>query len=187
MAFEGKVIAITGSASGIGLATAQILSKKGAIVCLCDVDQDAIKKAEDYFTSLQAKYTMATVDVSNKEQVEDWIQGIADRFGRLDGAVNNAGIIGKHHGLRAVADLDDDEWHKIIAVNLTGTMYCLRAELRKIADGGSIVNLSSIHGLQGASWLTVLRGVRPAGTWQLTDTSAQDSPCTEHMMLVSTE
>lgn len=171
MAFEGKVIAITGSASGIGLATAQILSKKGAIVCLCDVDQDAIKKAEGHFTSRQARYTMATVDVSNKEQVENWIQGIVDRFGKLDGAVNNAGIIGKHHGLRAVADLDDDEWHKIIAVNLTGTMYCLRAELRKIADGGSIVNLSSIHGLQGASWLAVLGGIHSTGTWQFTDTS----------------
>ncbi|KXJ92771.1 hypothetical protein Micbo1qcDRAFT_160582, partial [Microdochium bolleyi] len=149
MAFQGKVIAITGAASGIGLATAQILSKKGAIVCLSDVDPEAIQKAEDHFTSLQASYMMHNVDVSNKEQVETWIEEIVNKFGRLDGAVNNAGIIGRHHGLRSVAELEDDEWHKIIAVNLTGTMYCLRAELRKIVDGGSIVNLSSIHGLQG--------------------------------------
>lgn len=149
MSFEGKVIAITGAASGIGLATAQILSGKGAIICLCDVDPEAMSKTEEHFSQLKAQFSMTTVDVSDKQQVESWIHGIVERYGRLDGAVNNAGIIGKHHGLRAVADLEDDEWHKIIAVNLTGTMYCMRAQLRAIVDGGSIVNLSSIHGLQG--------------------------------------
>src|SRR6476469_5724285 len=55
----------------------------------------------------------------------------------LDGAVNSAGIVGKHHGIRPVAELEDEEWFKIIAVNLTGMMYSLRAELRKISDFGS--------------------------------------------------
>ena len=55
----------------------------------------------------------------------------------VDGAANCAGIVGKHHGIRPVAELEDDEWHKIIAVNLTGMMYSLRAELRKISDFGS--------------------------------------------------
>lgn len=146
---EGKVFAITGGASGIGFATAQILSKRGAIVCIADVDPAAMSKAEEHFSSLSVPFTATKVDISKRAEVDSWIDGIVQNYGRLDGAANVAGIIGKHHGLREVADLDDDEWHKIIAVNLTGTMYCLRAELRKIVDGGSIVNVSSVHGLQG--------------------------------------
>ncbi|KAI4867771.1 NAD(P)-binding protein [Hypoxylon rubiginosum] len=146
---EGKVFAITGGASGIGFATAQILSKRGATVCLADIDPDAMSRAEEYFTNLGAPFTITKVDISKREEVDSWIDGVVQKYGRLDGAANVAGIIGKHHGIREVADLDDEEWHKIIAVNLTGTMYCLRAELRKIVDGGSIVNVSSVHGLQG--------------------------------------
>ncbi|KAI1097456.1 NAD(P)-binding protein [Jackrogersella minutella] len=146
---EGKIFAITGGASGIGFATAQILSSRGGAVCIADVDPIAMSKAEEYFTNQNASFTVTKVDVSKRDEVDSWIDSIVQKYGRLDGAANVAGIIGKHHGLREVADLEDDEWHKIIAVNLTGTMYCLRAELKKIVDGGSIVNISSIHGLQG--------------------------------------
>ncbi|KAI1205979.1 NAD(P)-binding protein [Annulohypoxylon truncatum] len=152
---EGKVFAITGGASGIGFATAQILSKRGGIVCVADVDPTAMSKAEEYFTNQNTSFAITKVDVSKREEVDSWIDSIVQKYGRLDGAANVAGVIGKHHGIREVADLDDDEWHKIIAVNLTGTMYCLRAELRKIVDGGSIVNVSSIHGLQGNQWFRV--------------------------------
>ncbi|KAI1193620.1 short-chain dehydrogenase [Nemania serpens] len=149
MALAGKVFAVTGGASGIGFATAQIVSKRGATVCIADVDPDSLKQAESYFQPLNVPFSITKVDISKKEEVESWINGIIEQFGRLDGAANVAGIIGKHHGIREVKDLDDDEWNRIIAVNLTGTMYCLRAELQKIADGGSIVNVSSIHGLKG--------------------------------------
>ncbi|KAI1172304.1 short-chain dehydrogenase [Nemania sp. FL0916] len=149
MALAGMVFAITGGASGIGFATAQIVSKRGATVCIADVDPEAMQRAESYFQPLNVPFTVTKVDISKKAEVESWINGIVEKFGRLDGAANVAGVIGKHHGLREVKDLDDDEWNKIIAVNLTGTMYCLRAELQKIADGGSIVNVSSIHGLKG--------------------------------------
>ncbi|KAI3318210.1 short-chain dehydrogenase [Xylariaceae sp. AK1471] len=149
MALAGLVFAITGGASGIGFATAQILSERGAAVCIADVDPDAITQAEEYFKPLNVPFAITKVDISKKEEVESWIDSIIEKFGKLDGAANVAGIIGKHHGLREVKDLDDDEWNRIIAVNLTGTMYCLRAELRKIVDGGSIVNVSSVHGLKG--------------------------------------
>jgi NAD(P)-dependent dehydrogenase (short-subunit alcohol dehydrogenase family) len=153
MALEGKVYAITGGASGIGLATAQILSRKGATVCIADLDPEAMGTAQAHFTSTRAIFDIQRVDVSKRSEVDSWIDDIVEKYGRLDGAANVAGIIGKHHGLRDVADQDDDEWHKIIAVNLTGTMYCLRAELRKVVEGGSIVNVSSIHGLQGMASL----------------------------------
>ncbi|KAI1336157.1 NAD(P)-binding protein [Xylariaceae sp. FL0016] len=145
----GMVFAITGGASGIGFATAQILSQRGGTVCIADVDPEAMKKADEHFASLRVPFTVTKVDISKKDEVESWIAGIIQKYGRLDGAANVAGVIGKHHGIREVKDLDDEEWHKIMAVNLTGTMYCLRAELQNIVDGGSIVNVSSIHGLHG--------------------------------------
>ncbi|KID94642.1 short chain dehydrogenase family protein, partial [Metarhizium majus ARSEF 297] len=146
---RGKVYAITGGASGIGLATAQLLSRKGATVCIADIDPEAIKDAEKFFSGLGAPHMTTKVDVSKRTQVDSWVTSIVDKYGRLDGAANVAGVIGKGHGIASVAELDDDEWDKIIGVNLTGTMYCLRAELRNVVDGGSIVNVSSIHGLKG--------------------------------------
>ena len=149
MSLDAKVFAITGGASGIGLATAKILSNRGATVCICDIDSAAIKDAESYFADQGAVFMASRVDVSNRAEVEAWIGSIVVRHGHLDGAANVAGTIGKHHGVCPVADLDDDEWDKIVAVNLTGCMYCLRAELRNCRDGGSIVNVASIHGVTG--------------------------------------
>lgn len=145
----GKVFAITGGASGIGLATAKLVSSRGATVCIADVDPEAMKSAEAHFSGLGVKYDITRVDVSKRAEVDAWIDGIVERHGRLDGAANVAGIIGRAHGTTATTELEDEEWDRIIAVNLTGMMYCLRAELRKIVDGGSIVNTSSIHGLKG--------------------------------------
>ncbi|PTB69305.1 NAD(P)-binding protein [Trichoderma citrinoviride] len=146
---SGKVFAITGGASGIGLATAQVLSRRGATVCIADVDHEAMKAAEDYFSSREVPYMVTKVDVSKRKEVDAWIESIVKEHGRLDGAANVAGVIGKFHGVSPVSELDDDEWDRIIGVNLTGTMYCMRAELRNVVDRGSIVNVSSIHGLKG--------------------------------------
>lgn len=146
---EGKVFAITGGASGIGLAAAKSLCQKGAIVCVADVDQAALDSAGSFFASQKRSFKTSKVDVSRRSDVEAWIGSIVSEFGRLDGAANVAGIIGKGHGRDAVTALDDDEWDRIIAVNLTGMMYCLRAELNRVVDGGSIVNVASIHGTKG--------------------------------------
>jgi NAD(P)-dependent dehydrogenase (short-subunit alcohol dehydrogenase family) len=148
---HGKIIALTGGASGIGLSASKILSSRGAIVCIADIDPNALSSTSTDLSSLSPDVPhMATrVDVSKRLEVDAWIKSIVDKYGRLDGAANCAGIIGKHHGIRTVAETEDEEWEKIMAVNLTGCFYCLRAELQAIADGGSIVNVASIQGIMG--------------------------------------
>lgn len=146
---QGRVFAITGGASGIGFATTKILSQRGATVCIADVDPEAMKAASAYLAGQGVECDIERVDVSKRAQVDAWIARIVAKHGRLDGAANVAGVIGKCHGIATVAELEDEDWDKIIGVNLTGTMYCMRAQLRNIAHGGSIVNVSSIHGLKG--------------------------------------
>ncbi|KAL3489947.1 hypothetical protein BJX62DRAFT_252286 [Aspergillus germanicus] len=154
MSLQGKVYAVTGAASGIGLATAKLISARGGIVCIADVDANALHQAELHFSAQDppVEFMATQVDVSNRQQVESWIAEIKAKYHRLDGAANVAGIIGKDHGVKSVAELDDDEWIKIMSVNLTGLMYCLRAELNHISDGGSIVNMASIHATTGVAY-----------------------------------
>ena len=151
MSLSGRVFAVTGGASGIGLATAKLISERGGAVCIADVNTAALEEVEAYLNSKVPKvpFSVTQVDVSDKNQVESWFDGIKSQFGRLDGAANIAGIIGKSHGLQPLSELEDDEWFKILNINLTGMMYCLRAELNHIGNGGSIVNMASIHATTG--------------------------------------
>jgi NAD(P)-dependent dehydrogenase (short-subunit alcohol dehydrogenase family) len=87
--------------------------------------------------------------VSKRPSVEDWITSITSHFGKLDGAANCAGVIGKHHGTRKLEDLEDEQWDLIIGVNLTGMMYCMRAQLKAIKGPGSVVCVSSVQGTIG--------------------------------------
>jgi len=149
MSLQGKIIAITGGASGIGLATAKLLSSRGATVCIGDIDLDALSTASEYFAENNLLFLSTEVDVTKRQSVEDWMDAIIRRYRKIDGAANCAGVIGKYHGVTKIQDLEDAEWDRIMAVNLTGMMYSLRAELQKIEDGGSIVNIASIQGTRG--------------------------------------
>lgn len=149
----GKVICITGAASGIGLQTARLAAQQGASLALCDIQKLNLEESVAELKSIGANVMGAVVDVTSHAQVDAWIDATIKHFGKLDGAANFAGVERKHEAFTPLTDLSDDEWERVIAVNLTGTMFCMRAQLRVMAQGGSIVNVSSTAGLQGKAGL----------------------------------
>ncbi|KEF51129.1 uncharacterized protein A1O9_12852 [Exophiala aquamarina CBS 119918] len=151
-AIKGKVLAITGAASGIGFATAQYLAGKGAILSLADVQEHALlDAAESLRKTYRVQVLEKVVDITKPEDVDNWITATISAFGRLDGAANIAAIFIESTADGGIAKMTDEVWHKVLGVNLTGLMHCLRAQLRAISDEGSIVNTSSVAGLLGSA------------------------------------
>jgi NAD(P)-dependent dehydrogenase (short-subunit alcohol dehydrogenase family) len=146
-----RVCLVTGGGSGIGRATVQLLAGKGLQVVAADVDRDG---AEGTVAGLDPDRALTVeVDVTSPESVERMVAAAVDRFGRLDVAVNAAGVSG---AFANTADQDVAEWRRVLEVNLTGVFLCLRAELPAIlasGDGGVVVNVSSAAGSMGVPGL----------------------------------
>ena len=124
----------------MGLATARLLAFRGASISLADINEEGLKSAIASLASDQ-EHMYTVVDVRNSEKVNDWIKCTIDKYGKLDGAVNMAGIITK---ATPVKDLTDADWDFSFAVNTKGVFNCLRAQLNAMQDGGSIVSLHLI-------------------------------------------
>lgn len=97
----------------------------------------------------KAEVLVAVVDVRDYAAVEKWVADTVSRFGRLDGAANLAGVVPKSIGVASLSEQDFGEWDFVTGVNLTGVMHCMRAQLAVVAEGGSVVNASSVAGLVG--------------------------------------
>lgn len=123
----------------MGLATAKLLACRGASVSLADINEAGLKSAIVSLNESQ-EHMYAVVDVCDGEQVNAWIKSTVDKYGKLDGAVNMAGIITK---ATPVKHLTDADWDFSFAVNTKGVFNCLRAQLNALRDGGSIVSLST--------------------------------------------
>lgn len=146
---KDKVIAITGAGSGIGLAASELLASSGAKVSLADVNDKSLLEVQRSIEDAGGECIITAVDVTKSKQVDDWIQKTLERFGRLDGAANLAGIIPHNINIARVEDLDDESWTRVLEVNLSGVMYCMRAQIQYMNRRGSIVNASSVAGLRG--------------------------------------
>ncbi|MGW5365538.1 SDR family NAD(P)-dependent oxidoreductase [Actinopolymorpha pittospori] len=135
--FDGLVAAVTGGASGIGLATAQLLAERGAKVACLDLKADAVP----------APLTGVACDVTDDASVRAAIDTVVERLGRLDILVNNAGIGAQG----TVADHDDDEWHRVFDVNVVGIARVSRAALPQLRKSPSpaIVNTCSVAATAG--------------------------------------
>lgn len=145
---SGKVALVTGGASGIGSECVCALAAAGARVAVADLDE--VQGAKLVAEMAQAGGTACFVraDVTQPEQVQSLVESVVRRFGRLDLALNNAGIDGD----RAVtAEYPTEVWNQVIAVNLTGVFLCLKQELEVMTRQrhGVIVNMASVAGLTG--------------------------------------
>lgn len=145
--FEGKVALVTGAASGIGLATAEELARRGAAVMLFDVNAEGARKAADRITATGASAASFAGDVSDPKACEAAVKATVDTFGRLDVLINNAGG-GK---LEPIGNLTVEDWRWMQAINADGTFYMTKAALEpmKMAGKAAIVNVASVHGLVG--------------------------------------
>jgi len=146
MRFEGKVVIVTGGAQGIGKEIALGFSEEKAKVVIFDVDKESLARAEKELNSY-SEVRGLLVDVVSLEDVEKNINKVIDKFSRVDILVNNAGITRDNLVLR----LSENDWDKVLAVNLKGAFNCIKASVKFMVKQryGRIVNISSIIGIMG--------------------------------------
>ena len=148
--FEGKVVAITGAASGIGLATAHLLASRGASVSLGDIQQERLAEVATEIQKSNPKTRVfhKVVNVVKADEVASWLDETVKELGGLHGAANLAGVLGTT-GARKISEMEDEDWDFVMDVNLRGVFNCVRAELQRMSEGASIVNAASVAGLRG--------------------------------------
>jgi len=149
MNFKDKVVLITGAASGIGRTTAIAYGAKGAKVIVSDIDEHNGKEVAKNITMLDGEAIFVEANVSDFDAVDSLMKATIQHFGRIDIAVNNAGIGPSKTTKTDQHELDD--WERVIAVNQTGVFYCMKLELQQMLQQGSgiIVNVASVAGLKG--------------------------------------
>lgn len=148
MRFKQKVVLITGGASGIGKATAEYFAKEGAKIVISDVQEELGNSVVANLNKNGDKAIFIRTDISKLDEVKQMITKTVDHFGRLDIAINNAGIGGD---LMPTSEVEPSDWDRVIAVNQTGVFYCMKEELAVMKEqrSGCIVNISSIAGIRG--------------------------------------
>jgi NAD(P)-dependent dehydrogenase (short-subunit alcohol dehydrogenase family) len=146
---EGKVALITGAGSGIGRATSRIFAREGAKLVLADVVEAGLAQTHAMIGDTGGESIFLKADVSKPGDVESAVAKAVEKYGRLDCAFNNAGIEGQG-GL--THECSEENWNRVIAINLTGVWLCMKAEIAQMlkqGGGGAIVNTSSGAGLVG--------------------------------------
>jgi len=155
----GKVAIVTGGASGIGAGIVERFLAEGARVVIADIERD---RGEGFAATLGADAVFRLTDVSDPDQVGALVAAAVETFGGLDVMVNNAGVSSKMH--RSFLDDDLADFQRVMAVNVLGVMAGTRDAARQMATsgGGSIVNMSSIGGIQAGGGVMTYRASKAA-------------------------
>jgi NAD(P)-dependent dehydrogenase (short-subunit alcohol dehydrogenase family) len=148
VSFAGKVAFVTGAGSGIGRTRALAFARQGAGVVIADVAEHGSKETARMISELGGQALTVRCDVTQSEEVRAALDQAVNTFGRLDIAFNNAGAEQK---VNATADITEEEWDRIIAINLRGVFLCMKYEIPLMLQhgGGAIVNTSSGAGIRG--------------------------------------
>jgi NAD(P)-dependent dehydrogenase (short-subunit alcohol dehydrogenase family) len=146
--FAGKVALVTGASSGLGAAAAWRFAQEGAKVVVAARRVDQGGGVVQRIVDAGGKAHFVRADVSRAADAEHMVAATLERFGRLDCAVNNAGIAGPR--FTPVADVTEAQWDEVMGVNLKGVWLCMKHEIPALlaAGGGAIVNVASIYGLK---------------------------------------
>jgi 3-hydroxybutyrate dehydrogenase len=146
---DGKVALVTGAASGIGRATALTFAREGAKLVVADINEDGGQQTVHMITEHGGEATFVQVNVTSATQVEAMISKTVETYGRLDCAHNNAGVTQQDYP--PTAEYPEDDWNRVMAINLTGVWLCMKYELQQMVQqgGGAIVNTASVAGLVG--------------------------------------
>jgi len=166
--FENRVALVTGSADGLGKATAMMLAKGGADLVLCDILEEKVEQTRTEIESLGRRCVAYQVDVTARSGVERMVEDAVKRFGRIDLLVNNAG--GPFAVPREIESVSDEDWNRVIHVNLTGTFVCCRAVVPTMKQNqfGSIVSISSSAARDGGDLSSPAYAAAKAGVIGLT-------------------
>ncbi|MGD0118689.1 MAG: SDR family oxidoreductase [Candidatus Binatus sp.] len=150
---SGRVALITGGGSGIGRATAIVFAREGAKVAIADYNRDGGEQTARMIKDAGGEALFIEANVAIAKQVEAMVARTVETYGRMDCAFNNAGIEGEmgHGAPINIADCSEENWARIIAINLTGVFLCMKYEIPQMLKhgGGSIVNTASAAGLIG--------------------------------------
>jgi NAD(P)-dependent dehydrogenase (short-subunit alcohol dehydrogenase family) len=146
---EDKVILVTGGSSGIGRSSAMVMAREGASIVVADIDVAGGKFTVDAIRRAGGEATFVEADVCRQRDVAATLERLIARYGRLDGAFNNAGVL--EGTFTAAADLDEAVWDRVIDINLKGVWLCMKHEIPLMLDQGRgvIVNHASVAGLYG--------------------------------------
>ncbi|MBW1686831.1 MAG: glucose 1-dehydrogenase [Deltaproteobacteria bacterium] len=143
---DGKVALVTGAGSGIGRAAALLFAEEGARVVVNDISVEGGAETVRMIEAARAEATFVEADVSDEAQVRALIDETIETYGRLDCALNNAGVEGE---TAPTAECSKEAWDRVIGLNLTGVFLCMKHEIKQMLKqgGGSIVNTSSTMGV----------------------------------------
>ncbi len=147
---ENKICLLTGAGSGLGRSAALLAAAEGAKLALGDWDDEGGRETVRLIAESGGESVFLKTDVTKSENVKALVRNALDTYGRIDCAVNNAGVEGARN---KTADYDEAEWRKVIDINLTGVFLCMKYELPEMvkAGGGAIVNVGSTASIGGVA------------------------------------